>query len=433
MDRREFLRATTAGLALTAAGSHVPLYAQAKPRRVGLIGSGWYGKSAHFRLLQVEPVEVVAVCDVDKKMLAEAASMIAARQKSGKTPRTYGDYREMLKQEQLDIVHIATPDHWHALPMIAACKAGADVYVEKPVSVDVVEAHAMLAAARKYNRVVQAGTWQRSGAHFQRACEIVASGELGKIAFARSWIYNNQPKKGIGNPAEQAPPPGLDWDLWQGPARQRPFNPNRFGVYNNTYSYFRFFWDYAGGIVTDSGIHMIDIVQMALGDAMPGAVVALGGKYWLEDNSETPDTMQATFEYPGLLGSWEHRTNNTELGKSRLMGINFHGSRGTLYVDRAVMRITAEEGSDLKPFEMKRVADPHPLHWVNFLDCVRTRKRPNSDIETCVKSSITSILGNLSIQAGMRLDWDQQAQTVKQAAARPLLHREYRSPWKLEA
>jgi predicted dehydrogenase len=428
LARRSFLKSTAGAAAVSALAPRA--YSANDKISMAFVGTGVMG-SENLSVAAEQPgVAISAVCDVFQPNLERAA---AIARRAGHQPKEVRDFRQILADKSIDAICISTPDHWHPYITVEACKAGKDVYVEKPACVAVDEGRVMLEAARKYNRVVQAGTWQRSGAHFQKACEMVTSGELGKIAFARSWIYSNQPKKGIGNPPEQAPPPGLDWDLWQGPARQRPFNPNRFGVYKDTYSYFRFFWDYAGGIVTDSGIHMIDIIQMALGDAMPGAVVALGGKYWLEDNSETPDTMQATFQYPGLIGSWEHRTNNTELGKSRLMGINFHGTRGTLYVDRAVMRVTPEEGSDLKPFEMKRVADPHPLHWVNFLDCVRTRKRPNSDIETCVKSSITSILGNLSVQAGIRLDWDQQAQTVKQAAARPLLRREYRSPWKLES
>lgn len=428
IDRRAFLQTGAAATAVTAL---TPRAAAANDRiSLAFIGTGVMGSENLQAAIDQGGVAVAAVCDVFQPNLERAA---AIARRGGHQPKEIRDFREILANKSIDAVCISTPDHWHPYITVEACKAGKDVYVEKPACVAIDEGKVMLEAARKYNRVVQAGTWQRSGAHFQKACQMVASGELGKIAFARSWIYGNQSKKGIGNPPEQAPPPGLDWDLWLGPAPKRTFNPNRFGVYPDAYSYFRFFWDYAGGQITDSGIHMIDIIQMALGDAMPGGVVALGGKYWLEDDSETPDTMQATFEYPGMIGSWEHRSNNTERTKSRLMGINFHGSRGTLYVDRAVMRVTPEEGSDLQPFEMKRVADPHPLHWANFLDCVRTRKRPNSDIETCVKSSVTSILGNLSLKAGMRLDWDQQAQTVKQEAARPLLRREYRSPWKLEA
>jgi predicted dehydrogenase len=397
---------------------------------VAFVGVGVMGSENLGAAMKQQGVAVSAVCDVYQPNLERAA---AAARRGGHQPKEARDFREVLTDRSIDAVCISTPDHWHPYIAVEACKAGKDVYVEKPACVTADEGAVMIEAARKYNRVVQAGTWQRSGAHFQRACEIVRSGDLGKISFVRTWIYSNQPREGIGKPPEGTPPPGLNWDLWLGPAQARPFNPNRFGVYPNAYSYFRFFWDYAGGQLTDSGIHMLDIVQMALGEAMPRGVTAQGGKYWFEDDSETPDTMLAAYEYPGLLGSWEHRSNNVELSTNRLMGINFHGSRGTLYVDRAVVRVTPEKGSGLEPFEMKRVTDPHPLHWANFLDCVRTRKRPNSDIETCVRTSITCILGNLSLRARMRLDWDDQRKTVEQEAARGLLHREYRAPWKLEA
>jgi len=315
---------------------------------------------------------------------------------------------------------------------VEACKAGKDVYVEKPAGVAVEEGFVMVQAARKYQRIVQAGTWRRSGEHFQKACEMVRSGALGAIAFCRTWIYNNQAQTGIGNPRDAAPPAGLDWDLWLGPAPARPFNPNRFGVYPKRYSSFRHFWDYAGGQLTDSGIHMLDIVHMAFDEPMPRAITAIGGKFWLQDDTETPDTLQVTYEYPGFVGSWEHRSNNTEGLTSRLMGITFHGTRGTLYVDRSVYRVTPEKGSDLEPSEMKRVADPHPLHWVNFLECVRTRRRPNSEIETCVRSSAACILGNLAYRLKMRLDWDDANRTTRQPEARPHLHRQYRKPWELK-
>jgi predicted dehydrogenase len=428
LDRRAFLRSGAAATAATAFAT--PAFSANDRISAAFVGVGTMG-SENLKAAMGQPgVVVSAVCDVFQPNLERAA---AIARRGGHQPKEVRDFRQILSDPSIDVVCVSTPDHWHPYITVEACKAGKDVYVEKPACVSIDEGQVMLQAARKHNRVVQAGTWQRSGAHFQKACEIVQSGELGKIAFVRSWIYSNQPQKGIGNPPESTPPPGLDWDLWLGPAQARPFNPNRFGVYPDSYSYFRHFWDYAGGQLTDSGIHMLDIVQMAFGDPMPKGVVALGGKYWLQDDSETPDTMLATYEYPGFISSWEHRSNNTELSTSRLMGINFHGSRGTLYVDRAVIRITPEKNSGLEPFEMKRVTDPHPLHWTNFVDCVRTRKRPNSDIETCVKSSVTSILGNLSLRAAMRLDWDQSQQTVLQEAARPLLHREYRSPWKLEA
>ncbi|MGE5644242.1 MAG: Gfo/Idh/MocA family protein [Acidobacteriota bacterium] len=425
--RRQFLK-TTAAAALTT--SIFPRSVRGANDKISaaFVGVGVMG-SENLGAAIKNGVQAAAVCDVYQPNLERAA---AIARRAGQQPKELRDFREILADKSIDVVCISTPDHWHPYITVEACKAGKDVYVEKPVCVAIEEGVKMVAAARKYGRVVQAGTWQRSGAHFQKACEIVRSGELGKIAFCRSWIYNNMPQEGIGNPADATPPSGLDWDLWLGPAPARPFNPNRFGVYPKAYSYFRYFWDYAGGHVTDSGVHMIDILQMAFGDPMPTAITALGGKFWLKDDTETPDTLQVSYEYPGFLGSWEHRCNNTEGTTARLMGVTFHGTRGTLYVDRQLYRITPEPGSGLQASEMKRVSDPHPLHWANFLDCVRTRKRPNSDIETCFRSSAASILGNLAYRSKLRLDWDDQNQTVLQPQAKPLLQREYRSPWKLE-
>ena len=396
---------------------------------VGFVGVGVMGTENLQAAMKQPGVAVAAVCDVYQPHL-ERAGALARR--GGNQPKEVRDFREVLADRSIDAICISTPDHWHPYITVEACKAGKDVYVEKPACVAVEEGLAMVRAARKYNRVVQGGTWQRSGAHFQKACEMVRNGVLGKIAFCRTWIYSNMPQAGIGNPPESQPPAGLDWDLWLGPAPARQFNPNRFGVYPKAYSYFRHFWDYAGGHLTDSGIHMLDIVHMALGDVMPDSVVALGGKYWLRDDSETPDTLQVTYEYPGCIASWEHRCHNTEGLTSRLMGITFHGSRGTLYVDRGLYKLTPEKGSDLEPAEMKRVTDPHPLHWANFLECVRTRRKPNSDIENCFRSSAACILGNLSLRAKMRLDWDPRNNTTRQAEAHPYLQRTYRGPWKLE-
>jgi predicted dehydrogenase len=396
---------------------------------LGFVGAGVMGTENLRAAMRQSGVAVAAVCDVYQPHL-ERAGALARRE--GHQPKEVRDFRAILSDRSIDAICISTPDHWHPYITVEACKAGKDVYVEKPACIAINEGLAMVAAARKYNRVVQGGTWQRSGAHFQQACELVRNGTLGKIAFCRTWIYNNTPHQGIGNPPDSPPPAGLDWDLWLGPAPARAFNPNRFGVYPKAYSYFRYFWDYAGGHLTDSGIHMLDIVHMAFGDAMPQSVVALGGKYWQTDDTETPDTLQVTYEYPGYIASWEHRSNNTEGLTSRLMGITFHGNRGTLYVDRSLYRLTPEKGSDLEPAEMKRVTDPHPLHWANFLECVRTRRRPNSDIENCFRSSAACILGNLSMRAKMRLDWDEQNQTTRQPEARPYLEPRYRSPWELK-
>lgn len=426
-SRRDFLKtgAAAAGLTILPAGAR-----GANGRiAVAFIGTGVMG-TENLEAAIKNGAQAAAVCDVYQPNLERAA---AVARRAGQQPREVRDFREVLQDRSIDAVCISTPDHWHPYMTVEACKAGKDVYVEKPACVAVEEGRVMLAAARKYNRVVQAGTWQRSGAHFQKACEIVRTGGIGTVAFARTWIYANMPQAGIGNPPDGEPPRGLDWSLWLGPAPQRAFNPNRFGVYPNAYSYFRFFWDYAGGHLTDSGIHMIDILQMAMGEAMPSAITALGGKFWLKDDTETPDTLQVTYEYPGFLGSWEHRSNNTEGTTARLMGVTFHGNLGTVYVDRNLYRVTPEKGADLQPSEMKRVTDPHPLHWANFLECVKTRKRPNSDIETCVRSSATCLLGNVSYRSRMRIDWDEAAWNVRQPEARPYLRREYRAPWKLEA
>jgi len=424
--RRDFLKAAGAAFTTSIFTGNVK---GANDRITGgFIGIGVMG-SENLQVALKHGVEVKAVCDVYQPHLERAGAIVA---RTGRKAKEVKDFRDVLADKSIDFVCISTPDHWHPYMTVEACKAGKDVYVEKPVCVAIDEGLKMVEAARKYNRVVQAGTWQRSGHHFQKACELVRSGELGKVAFARTWIYSNEPQQGIGNPADGAPPAGLDWELWLGPTPERRFNPNRFGVYPNAYSYFRWFWDYAGGHITDSGVHMIDILQMAFDDPMPKAATALGGKFWFQDDRETPDTMQVTYEYPGFIGSWEHRCNNTDGTKARLMGVSFYGTRGTLYVDRELYKLTPEKGSDLAPAEMKRVTDPHPLHWTNFLECVKSRQRPNSDIEKCFRSSAACLLGNIAYRSHLRVDWDDQSKTIVQPEAQKYMRREYRSPWKLE-
>ena len=424
--RRDFLQ--TAGAALTTSLFTGNLRG-ANDRPTGaFIGVGMMG-TENLSVALEQGVEVRAVCDVYRPHRERAAKLVSGAKQKAKAVQ---DFREVLSDPSIDFVCISTPDHWHPYMTIEACKAGKDVYVEKPVCVAIDEGLKMVEAARKYQRVVQAGTWQRSGQHFQKACEIVRSGQLGEALFARTWIYSNERRQGIGNPPDGKPPEGLDWDLWLGPAPERPFNPNRFGVYPDAYSYFRWFWDYAGGHITDSGVHMIDILQMAFGDAMPKAITALGGNLWFKDNRETPDTMQVTYEYPGFTGSWEHRCNNADAGLARPMGASFYGTRGTLYVDRSLYRVTPEKGSDLPASEMKRVTDPHPLHWANFLQCIKTRRQPNSDIETCFRSSTACLLGNIAYRSKSRVDWDDHRKTVLQPDLAKHLHYEYRKPWTLE-
>jgi predicted dehydrogenase len=447
MNRREFLRASAAGLALTAMGNFVPAYGQPKPRRVGLIGPGWYGKSALFRLLQIEPVEVVALCDVDKRMLAQAAEMIAARQASKKTPRTFSDYREMLKQEQFDIVHVATPDHWHALPMIAAVKAGADVFVEKPVGVDVVEAQAMLAAARKYKRVVQVNMERRSTPHLIEAKErVIKAGKLGKIAHVEICCYWHM--RAGGNPPDTKPPENLDYEMWTGPAPLRPFcsftHPRGW----------RAFMEYSNGIIGDMGVHMLDMVRWMLDLGWPKRIDSSGGILVdKKSKANISDTQVATFDFGDIPVVWTHRTWGAAPDPDYAWSAIIYGDKGTLKANvfkyefipeggkAETQNLASLQGKALYEYDKypedetekdleRHVASALRGHWRNFLNMVDTRGRPVSDIEEGCISAASCIMANMSCKLGRTLVWDaEKGQVVGDKEANKLLARPYRSPW----
>src|SRR5438552_7682696 len=300
MNRREFLQTSTSAVLSIAAGYPAEM-ADAK-KRVGLIGTGWYGKCDLLRLIQVAPVEVVSLCDVDKRMLADAAEQVAARQASRKTPRTYPDYRQMLREKDLDVVLIATPDHWHALPMIAAVEAGGDVYVQKPTAVDVIESQAMLAAARKRGRVVQVGTQRRSTPHLIEARDsIVKEGRLGKVAFVDVYCYYHM--RARENPPDTTPPDYLDYDMWTGPAPMRPYNSL---VHPRSW---RAFMEYGNGIVGDMCVHMLDMVRWMLGLGWPKRIGSTGGILVEKDSkANITDTQTASFDFGDLNIVWQHRT-----------------------------------------------------------------------------------------------------------------------------
>ena len=434
-DRREFLK--TAGAALTTSIFTGNVRGANDRIRVAFIGMGRMGTESMQVALRQTGVEVPAVCDVYQPNL-ERAVAISGRGPDDTPdvrPRAKGvtDFREILADKSIDAVNISTPDHWHPYMTVEACKNGKDVYVEKPICVVIEEGRKMVQAARKYDRVVQVGTWQRSGVHFQKAVEIVTSGRLGKVTFVRTWNYGHQKQEGIGNPPDAAPPTGLDWNMWLGPAPKRAFNQNRFGVDPKNYSYFRYFWDYAGGMMTDWGIHLLDIVQMAFNEAEPAAITSLGGKFYLKDNRDTPDTMEVTYEYPnGMLVTYETREANSQSMFKHGYGILFHGTEGTLFVDRAGYQLVPEKGSSLQAMEEERSNDALDAHWKNFIDCIKTRKRPVSDIEIGHHSTTTAILGNVAYRSKLRIGWDAQHETTLQPEARHLLKREYRKPWKLE-
>ena len=436
LTRRTFLSSTAAGVA--AATSLRPSSASAQVRgandrvRVAVIGTGRQGISDMRNHLALPDVEIAAVCDVYGTNLARAAALVpnAAQVK---------DFRAVLDNKDIDAVVIGSPDHWHALMTVMACQAGKDVYVEKPTSVAIAEGRKMVEAARKYNRVVQVGTQQRSARHFQQAAKLVQDGGIGKVAAVRCWNVGNQFPAGIGNPPDSDPPADLDWDLWLGPAPKRPFNANRFGVVPDAFSHFRWFWDYAGGMMTDWGVHLIDIVQMAMQVDAPTAVSAVGGTFCLTDNRETPDTILASYQYPGFVMTYENRTTNGRPVNDHGYGIEFYGTEGTLFVDRSGFDLTPETRRDgdqvvARTLARRQASTPdNPSHARNFIDCVKSRQKPICDIEIGHRSTTTAILGNLALRSGASLTWDSATEKVtngnQKAAA--LVDVAYRAPWTL--
>ena len=442
MNRRLFIKSSAAGFALS--GLNLPKFANAAgidTKRVGLIGTGWYGKCDLLRLIQVAPIEVVSLCDVDSQMLSEAADIVASRQLSKKRPRTYGDYREMLKEKDLDIVLIDTPDHWHALPTIDAVKAGADVYVQKPTGVDVVESQAMLAAARKYGRVVQVGTQRRSTPHLVEARDLIQEGKLGKIAHVELCCYYHMRAK--GNPPDTNPPSHLDYEMWTGPAPMRPYNsfvhPRKW----------RSFTEYGNGIVGDMCVHMLDTARWMMNRGWPTKISSNGGIFVDKDSkANIPDTQTATFDYGDMQMVWNHRSWGTAPDPDYPWAAIFYGEKGTLKAsvhkydfiprDKNQRTIHKDVAFELEQYPEdkvekgleKHVAPAIRGHMKDFLSCIETRDKPVADIEQGHISSTSCILANLAMQLGRNLEWDPVSHTVRgDQEANTLLARPYRSPW----
>ncbi len=400
---------------------------------VGFIGLGAMGSGNLSYAMKVEGAQPAALCDVYQPTLEKAEA--AARKGGFEGIKTVKDFREILADKSIDAVCISTPDHWHAYMTVEACKAGKDVYVEKPACVYVEEGQKMVAAARKYNRVVQAGTMQRSGGYFKKAAEIVKSGVLGEVTFCHTWQAGSTKQQGYGTPADSAPPAGLDWEMWLGPAPKVQFNLNRWGVGVTTFPTFRYFWDYAGGAMTDWGVHLIDPLHQCFDEVMPHAISSMGDKLYVKDNRDTPDTMLATFRYPKYLMSYESRTCNPMPMFGQGAATSIHGTEGTLVLNRSGCWVIPNRGSSLEPSAWEKNPEMSQMnvpHWQNFLECIKSRQKPTSDIETCVRSSTTCILANLSMRFKTWLDWDEKNWTVKQDAVKPHLKAHYRAPWKLE-
>jgi predicted dehydrogenase len=443
--RRRFLKDSLAGAAagvgLTAAAPRAQSAASngrvagANRRvRVGLVGCGGMG-TGDLRDSLRNGCQLVALCDVDDAQAAKAREF-AGREFSQTPDLATRDFRRVLDRPDIDAVIVATPDHWHALVTVMACKAGKDVYVEKPLSLSIGEGRVMVDVARETRRVVQMGTQQRSAPHFADAVEYVRSGKLGKIRLVKTWAYQDW----MGNippVPDSDPPAGVDYDMWLGPAPKRPFNKNRF------HFNFRWYYDYSGGLMTDWGAHMIDIANWGMNVTAPKAAVSIGGKFGFPDDAEeTPDTQQALWEFEGFSMIWEHATAIGQGPYMRDHGVAFHGNNGVLVVDRGGWEVLAETETPSGAPKHYRMAgeprrgtggaDSHLAHVKNFLECMDSRARPRSDVEIGHNSMIACHLGNIAYRLGRRVAWDAATERmVNDAEAQALVTRPYRSPWKL--
>jgi len=415
--RRDFLRAAAASAsslsALTAAG------AADKPNekvRLAFVGVHARGRDLLKGFAALDDVEIAYICDPDAASVDEALKVAQGAKK--RTPQVEKYMRRVFQDKDVDAVVVATPDHWHALATVWACQARKHVYVEKPISHNVVEGRRMVEAARRYERVVQVGTQRRSGPHFQSAAEFVRSGKLGKVPFAQAWIAGD--RKGIGRPPDTEPPAGVDYDLWLGPAPERPFNPNRF------HYKWRWNWDYGTGEIGNNGVHGLDILRWVIGLDAPTRVTAGGGKLFFDDDQQTPDTMAVAFDFPGTTVVWEHRVWSKTGMEGDSFGMRVYGEKGTLVFDKDGWHVQDGEAASDKAAEFEQA------HKRNFLDCIKDGKTPNADIEEGYKSTRLCHLGNIAYRVGRALRFDARAETVADdPEANALFGRAYRKPFVL--
>jgi predicted dehydrogenase len=422
LSRRSFLRQTGATLSVAAASTALPalnVLGANEKISLGFIGVGGRGSFHVKEFSEMKDVAIVAAADASEPKRNRIKAALPQVQ-------LFSDFRRVLELKEVDAVVVATPDHWHAIPTLLACQAGKDVYVEKPLGHDIKEGRAMIEAARKYKRVVQVGTQHRSGPHWIEAVELVRSGQLGKVSLVRAW--NCWDVKSIhadmGNPPNSDPPAGLDYDLWLGPAPRRPFNPRHYDFY------FYYFWDYSGGMLSAWGVHLFDVVTWAMGPTIQ-SVTTTGGKFVFADVRETPDTAAVLFECPGYVWTYEvrHGNGNPPWGGMD-HGLEFYGTKAAIWINRNGYTLFPE-GDLAHPKTVPGQGMDYP-HKRNFLDCVRSRNRPNADVELGHLGSVPGHLGNIAYRVGSRIHWDGERETIPgnpQAAA--LLGRTYREPWVL--
>jgi predicted dehydrogenase len=451
VSRRAFLGAGAAlsGAAALPAAHYRRVRGAGERVGVGFIGFGLIGKRHVLDFKEQPDANLVAVAEAHAGRLKEAAAL------AGGAVQAHADFRKLLDSKDVAAVVVSTPDHWHALLTMLACAAGKDVYVEKPLTLFVREGRWMLDVARRSRRVVQVGTQQRSGRHYQRARELIRSGRLGRVVSVRMQAVRNI-VPGFGSPPDCEPPPGLDWEMWLGPAPKRPYNPNRC-IYH-----FRWFWDYSGGQMTNLGQHALDVVDWVLGLGGLRAVSSAGGRFGLTDNGETPDTQDALFEFPGWTAAWSHR--ECSRGEVPAFPLVFFGTKGSLGISRKGFKLAGDP--DVPPANaVPTFAGAHPVggprpvpvggpvrmraesvedrsgdgraqfreHVRNFLDCVRSRKQPVSDLESGHRAATACHLANLSLRLGRKLRWDAEKEMViGDAEAARWLVRPYRAPWDRE-
>ncbi len=401
---------------------------------VGVIGANGMGWSDTNSFLKNENTRCIAICDVDNSVI-ERRTADYKKINSNKV-QGYSDYRKLLENKDIDAVIIGTPDHWHCKMMVDALEAGKHVYVEKPLANTVEECYLMEKAAEKYQKVVQVGQWQRSGTHYQKAIEIVRSGDLGNIRTVKVWAYQGWMKPIPVKPDSKAPD-GVDYKMWLGPAPERPFNPNRF------HFNFRWYWDYAGGLMTDWGVHEIDIALFAMGVKVPKSVTATGGKFaYPNDASETPDTLQTIFEYDSFTMLWEHATGIDGGNYGRTEGIAFIGNNGTLVVNRGGMELIPEEETKngVRQFKMPDMPDQNrrgnylDMHTSNFIEAIRDN---NPSKAKCTPASgstaaINAHMGNVAYRTDRKVHWDNANRIFKEdKEATQLIQADYKNGWKL--
>jgi predicted dehydrogenase len=411
-----------------AAGSVLPLDAFSKARhaispgdkiKVGLIGGHGQGFSDLTSFLKNPEVECIAMCDVDRNVLNHRTDDLV---KMGfAKPKLYLDYRHLLENKDIDAVIIGTPDHWHCLIMVDALEAGKHAYVEKPIGNSIAEINIMQKAVKKNGKIVQVGQWQRSQPHFVDAINYLRSGKLGRIRTCKAWSYVDW-KGAVPKVPDSPVPEGVDYDMWLGPAPKRPFNKNRF------HFTFRWYWDYAGGLMTDWGVHLIDYILYGMQKSIPESVMAIGGKYAFPDDAmETPDTMTAVYDFKDFtigigLGNWE-----------RPHGMSYIGENGTLVLDRNGWEVVPEKKRIEAVPVQKNVGDGLDLHVKNFLDCMKNNTPQNlhASIDIGRNVALVAQMGNIAFRSGEKVSWDDSKQEFLTSTANKYITPEYHNGWKL--